>query len=72
MESPRPDRFPDPTPASCSTGCRYAEPLSGDYADWIWCTRPGAAVRVRQLASECPWVHPEAGSGESAGPDDGP
>jgi len=38
---------------SCSTGCRYAEPMQGSYSDWVWCTRPGAPVRLRQLGEDC-------------------
>lgn len=53
-------RHPPPVAASCHTGCAYAEPLRGDYPDWIWCTHPGAAVRVRAIASECPWFPPAA------------
>lgn len=48
---------PVPAVGACSPGCRYAEPLRDDYHEWLWCTRPGAAVRIRQLGSECAWAN---------------
>lgn len=48
----------DATPARpatpCSLGCRYAEPVRGDYPDWIWCNHPRATSRMKSTASECP------------------
>jgi len=45
---------PVDTPASCAEGCHFAEPLHGDYEDWMWCNRPGMLSRVRRAGSDCP------------------
>jgi hypothetical protein len=66
MEPPRQDSFAGHAAASCHIGCRFAQPLSSDYADWIWCTHPAVTVRVRQLASDCPATHRFDFSGRAA------
>ena len=60
METPTAEPSPLLTLAPCSQSCRFAEPLGGDYADWIWCLRPDAAVRVKPLASDCPAFEPRS------------
>lgn len=44
----------------CGLGCRYAEPLRGEYLEWIWCTRPAATKRVHSIDSDCHWFMPAA------------
>ncbi len=39
----------------CGPGCRHAEPLRGEYADWVWCHRAGATERVKHMGSDCRW-----------------
>jgi len=39
----------------CGQGCRYAEPMRGDYCDWMWCSRPGATTRVVHTSTDCRW-----------------
>lgn len=53
MNSPAPDSVSAPLLQACGTGCRYAETLHGDFAEWIWCNRPGADPRLRELGSDC-------------------
>ena len=37
----------------CNAACRYAEPMRGEYIDWIWCTHPCAADRLKNSSFEC-------------------
>jgi hypothetical protein len=58
METPSAEPLPPVTLAPCSQSCRFAEPLGGDYSDWMWCTRPEASVRVTPPASDCAAFEP--------------
>ena len=37
----------------CGTDCAFAQPSPGTYGEWIWCTRPDAAERLRPAGEEC-------------------
>jgi hypothetical protein len=37
----------------CNAACRYAEPMRGEYVDWIWCTHPRATERLKNSSFEC-------------------
>ncbi len=44
-----------PVLVACGSGCRHAEPLHGEYAEWVWCHRPAALHRVKRMGSDCRW-----------------
>jgi hypothetical protein len=49
---------PTSTLHPCNPECRFAEPMHGNYADWVWCTRPETHLRTRVAGSDCPSFTP--------------
>jgi hypothetical protein len=42
----------------CNAACRFAEPMRGEYIDWIWCTHPRATERLKNKSFECARFEP--------------
>jgi hypothetical protein len=51
MESWPVETAPSVVLMSCNPEGRYAEPMRGNYSDWIWCNRPATLLMVGSSAT---------------------